>query len=76
LDPRSRSSTTAAECAEREHRSEFEKAFATLAQRGATALVISSDQLIFNQREKNVALAARHSIPTIYDRRELQRSAD
>jgi ABC-type uncharacterized transport system substrate-binding protein len=50
--------------------SEIDTAFATLVQRGATALVMSGDQLMFSRREQIVALAARHSIPTIYDRRE------
>jgi putative tryptophan/tyrosine transport system substrate-binding protein len=50
--------------------SEIDAAFATLAQRGSTALVMSGDQFMVSQREQIVALAARHSIPTIYDRRE------
>jgi putative tryptophan/tyrosine transport system substrate-binding protein len=54
--------------------SEIDTAFTTLAQRGATALVISGDQFMLSQREQIVALAARHSIPTIYDRREFTKA--
>jgi putative ABC transport system substrate-binding protein len=50
--------------------SEIDTAFATLAQRGAGALVIGGDNFLFGQREQIVALAARHSIPVAYDRRE------
>jgi ABC-type uncharacterized transport system substrate-binding protein len=49
---------------------EIDSAFATFGQRGVTALVISSDGFFFDHREQIVALAARHSIPAIHDRRE------
>ena len=46
--------------------SDFEAAFATLAQRQPSALVVSAFPLAFNNRPKVLALAARHKIPTIY----------
>jgi ABC-type uncharacterized transport system substrate-binding protein len=49
---------------------EIDTALATLAQRGAGALLIGGDVFFAGQREQIVALAARHSIPAIYDRRE------
>ena len=45
---------------------EFEPAFASLAQRGATALLINSGVMFTGNRDKLVALAARYQIPTIY----------
>jgi putative tryptophan/tyrosine transport system substrate-binding protein len=49
---------------------EFEQAFATLAQVGARALVVSGDPF-FNARPKQlVAMAAHHSLPTIYPFRD------
>ncbi|MFZ0066243.1 MAG: ABC transporter substrate-binding protein [Pseudolabrys sp.] len=49
---------------------EFEAVFATLAQKRASALVVSDDALFANRRAVLVALAARHAIPAIYGRRE------
>ena len=49
---------------------DFEAAFATLAERRASALVISDDALFMNRRTVLVALAARHRVPAIYGRRE------
>jgi putative tryptophan/tyrosine transport system substrate-binding protein len=52
-------------------KSEIDTAFATLASRGAAgALVVGGDAFLFSQREQIVALAAHHSMPAIYDRRE------
>ncbi len=50
--------------------SEFETAFATLAENRASALVVSDDALFTNRRAVLVALAARHAVPAIYGRRE------
>jgi putative tryptophan/tyrosine transport system substrate-binding protein len=44
---------------------EIETAFATLAQRGAGALHVGVGTFMFSQRERIVALAARHRIPLI-----------
>jgi len=46
--------------------SEFEASFATLKQSGGGALVVENDPFFDSQREKLVALAAGHAIPTIY----------
>jgi ABC-type uncharacterized transport system substrate-binding protein len=45
---------------------EIETAFTTLAQRGAAALFCGSGWLLLSQRDRIVALAARHGIPAIY----------
>ena len=50
--------------------SEFEAAFASLLQQRADALVVSTDAFFNSQRERLVALAARHKLPTIYEFRE------
>jgi ABC-type uncharacterized transport system substrate-binding protein len=49
---------------------DFEAAFATLAEKRASALVVSDDALFTNRREVLVTLAARHAVPAIYGRRE------
>jgi putative ABC transport system substrate-binding protein len=49
---------------------EIETAFTTLVQRGAGALDSGIGGFLFSQRERIVALAARHRIPTIYGQRE------
>jgi putative tryptophan/tyrosine transport system substrate-binding protein len=46
--------------------SDFEKAFATLIERQAGAVVVSAYPLFFNNRRKIVALAAQHKMPAIY----------
>lgn len=46
---------------------EFEMAFARIVQTPAKALLVASDPLYFNRREQLIALAARHSIPAMYD---------
>jgi putative ABC transport system substrate-binding protein len=48
----------------------IETAFTTLVQRGAGALVGGTGGLLLSQRERVVALAARHRIPAIYYFRE------
>ena len=49
---------------------EIETAFATLARRRTTALLVASDPFFFSRREQIVALAARHRLPAIYEWRE------
>jgi putative tryptophan/tyrosine transport system substrate-binding protein len=51
--------------------SEFGGAFASLVQNRAGALVVSSNAFFTNRRYLLVALAAAHSIPTIYSYREI-----
>ena len=46
--------------------SEIESAFATFAQRGVGALVITSGAFTFSHREEIVALAARYGLPASY----------
>jgi putative tryptophan/tyrosine transport system substrate-binding protein len=50
--------------------SEIDTAFVTLARLGAGALVVSADVPFISWRDKFVALAARHRVPTIYPYRE------
>jgi putative ABC transport system substrate-binding protein len=45
---------------------DFEVAFATLVERHAEALIVGLFPLAFNNRDKIVALAARHKIPAVY----------
>jgi ABC-type uncharacterized transport system substrate-binding protein len=49
---------------------DIETAFARLVQRGGGALLSGSGAFLFANRERIVALAARHAIPTIYTARE------
>ena len=50
--------------------SEIDAAFTSLVQRQAGALVVSSDPFFYSRREQLVALAARHTVPTIYEWRQ------
>jgi ABC-type uncharacterized transport system substrate-binding protein len=50
--------------------SDFDAAFASLVGERAGALIVSNDAFFNSMRERIIALAARHAIPTIYDRRE------
>jgi ABC-type uncharacterized transport system substrate-binding protein len=50
--------------------SEIDVAFATAAQWGAGALIVGTDPLFVKAGSQLVALAGRHRIPAIYDRRE------
>ncbi len=50
--------------------SEIDAAFATLVQPDAGALLVEADLFFFSRREQLVALAARHTIPAVYERRE------
>jgi putative tryptophan/tyrosine transport system substrate-binding protein len=45
-------------------------AFAALVDQRAGALIVSTDPYLFGRRNQIIALAAHHSLPTIYDRRE------
>src|SRR5262249_38601115 len=49
---------------------EIDAAFANLARERAAALFVASDVLFLDQRDRVTALAARHALPAIYDRRE------
>jgi hypothetical protein len=55
-------------------RPDFEAAFAALVEQPVGALIVSNDAFFNSMRERVVALAARHQIPAIYDRREIRRS--
>ena len=49
---------------------DLDTAFATLAQRHFSGLVVSPDAFFNTRRDQIVALAARHGVPAIYARRE------
>jgi putative ABC transport system substrate-binding protein len=49
---------------------DIETAFATLVQRGAGALLVGSGAFLFSNRERIVALVARHALPTSFAQRE------
>jgi putative ABC transport system substrate-binding protein len=49
---------------------DIETAFATLVQRGASAMLAGIGSFTFSHRERIVTLAAKHAIPTIYGSRE------
>jgi putative tryptophan/tyrosine transport system substrate-binding protein len=51
-------------------RSEFEAAFATAVREVAGGVVVGGDGMFANESSRLVALAARHALPAIYDRRE------
>jgi putative tryptophan/tyrosine transport system substrate-binding protein len=53
---------------------EIDAAFASVVQLRAGGLVVSSDAFIDNRREQVVALASRHTVPTIYEWREIAAS--
>ena len=50
--------------------SDVETAFATLTQQRAGGLLVSTDSFFTSQRDRLVALAAQHALPTIYAWRE------
>jgi putative ABC transport system substrate-binding protein len=49
---------------------DIDTAFATLVQQRDGALLVTNDAFLIDRREQLIALAARHAVPTIYDRRE------
>ena len=49
---------------------EIDKAFATLAQQRADALIIAADPFFTTRRKAIVALAHRHAVPSMYDLRD------
>jgi putative ABC transport system substrate-binding protein len=49
---------------------DIETSFATFAQRGAGALIVGEGAFLFSNRERLVALAARHALPAIYALRQ------
>ena len=49
---------------------DIETAFATFVQRGAGALLVGGGAFMFSNRERIVALAARHALPASYAKRE------
>jgi putative tryptophan/tyrosine transport system substrate-binding protein len=51
--------------------SDFETAFYSLVQQKAEAFMTSDDPIFISQREKLIALAARHAIPAIYSNRDM-----
>ena len=50
--------------------SEIDVAFATVVQQRVGALIVTGDPFFVSRRDKIVALAARHAVPTIYTQRE------
>lgn len=50
---------------------DIDTAFATFVQRGAGALLVGSSAFMVSQRERLIALAARHALPTIYHVRQV-----
>jgi putative tryptophan/tyrosine transport system substrate-binding protein len=54
--------------ASRQH--DMAAAFAALVDQRAGALIVSTDPYLFGRRNDIIALASRHGLPTIYDRRE------
>jgi putative ABC transport system substrate-binding protein len=53
---------------------DLDKAFAALAQKHIEALFVSPNPFFYNRRDRIVALAARHAVPTLYVRREFAAS--
>jgi putative tryptophan/tyrosine transport system substrate-binding protein len=50
--------------------SELESVFTNLVERGANAILVSTDPFFLSRRDKIIALAARHRLPAIYAWRE------
>jgi putative tryptophan/tyrosine transport system substrate-binding protein len=52
----------------------IDKAFATIAQKHIEALFVGPNAFFYNRRDRIIALAARHAVPTLYVRREFAAS--
>jgi len=52
-------------------KSDFDAVFTTLAQQRAGGLLVCASPFFYSQHEQLVALAARHSVPAIYEWREI-----
>ncbi len=50
---------------------EIEAAFEALVRQGAGALLVGADSYFFSRRDRVIALAARHALPTIFSVREM-----
>jgi putative ABC transport system substrate-binding protein len=50
---------------------EIDGAFAEMARQGAGAVLVMAESIFTSHRDQLVALAARHSIPAIYDQRDI-----
>jgi len=50
--------------------SEIDVAFSSFVQLQAGALIVGSDPFFYSQRNQIVALAARHAVPAVYERRQ------
>jgi len=50
--------------------SEIDVAFSSFVQLQAGALIVGSDPFFYSQRDQIVALAARHAVPAVYERRQ------
>jgi putative tryptophan/tyrosine transport system substrate-binding protein len=53
---------------------EIDRAFATIVQQRANALIVAADTFLFSSRDQVVGLAARFAVPAIYPYRELSAS--
>jgi putative ABC transport system substrate-binding protein len=53
-----------------QNRDELDSAFATVGQSPSKALLVMADPFLNSQREKIISLAARYSLPAIYDLRD------
>jgi putative ABC transport system substrate-binding protein len=48
---------------------EIDAAFATVVNQRDAALIVTNDALFISSRDQLIALASRHAVPTVYDRR-------